>query len=50
MGNYLKMIDVQRWSPIISSTSIDLYDVWSTSRGDVFSVGKAGTILHYHSH
>jgi hypothetical protein len=45
MNGILLHYDGSVWTPTTSGTEADLFGVWGDSSGNVFVVGKAGTIL-----
>jgi hypothetical protein len=38
------------WKQVESGTTLDLYDIWGTSKTDVWAVGDKGVIVHYDGH
>ena len=37
----------ERWTPMTSGVSVDLWDIWGTAAANVYAVGEFGTIIRF---
>ena len=48
VGNAIVRFDGTTWTTLQTALPHQLYGLWGDPSGEMFAVGTAGTILHYH--